>query len=87
MRKEIIRLTFLFATFVLAYCLRFLYQIGLMLDLYSSIIKDEIVRWKLIFFLPLLWDISSIISILVLHYQSFRQNCPQEVKGNRDILP
>ena len=74
MRKEITRLTFLFATFVFSYLLRLIYQIGLMCTLYAGWIPDEITRWQILMFLPIIWDVASIISILILHYQSFREH-------------
>ena len=68
MQQEIVRLTCLFATFVLAYFLRFIYEIGLMYGVYEQWFPDETVRWKLVLFLPLVWDVTSILSILVLHF-------------------
>ena len=68
MRKEIRRLTLLFATFVLSYVLRFIYQLGVMFSEFAVLIPDCIIRWKIIMFLPFVWDIMSIISILILHY-------------------
>ena len=81
MQKEIVRLTCLFATFVFSYFLRFIYEIGLMCGVYEHWIPDEIVRWKLVLFLPLLWDLTSILSILVLHFQSFRDKIGRGALG------
>ena len=80
MRQEITRLTFLFATFVLAYEMRFVYQIGLTYGIYSKLVENMIARWAIILFLPLLWDVVSIVSILYLHFASFK-NCPSSNEG------
>ena len=66
------RLTLLFATFVFAYILRMIYQLGLGTDFYVNIINRMVIRWGLIMALPLLWDITSLISIFILHFKSFR---------------
>ena len=71
MRNEMRRLTVLFASFVLAYLLRSLYQIGLMTSFYKELINSLVWRWYLIDVLPLIWDLASIVSILILHYTSF----------------
>ena len=72
MKQEIVRLTFLFATFVFAYVLRFVYQIGLGDKTYVNLVPDMYHRWLILLFLPFIWDIISIVSIFVLHYKSFR---------------
>ena len=73
MRQEITRLTFLFATFVIAYVLRFFYQMGLSDKTYVRMIPSMYHRWLIVIFLPFIWDIISIISIFILHYKSFKQ--------------
>lgn len=72
MHEQIVRLSGLFATFVLAYILRFFYQLGRGTEIYIHMIPSLFARWTIILGLPLIWDISSIISILILHYKSFR---------------
>lgn len=71
MRNEMYRLTLLFATFVLCYVLRMIFQIGLSTDYYITLIDHLVTRWALCIALPLLWDITSLVSILVLHFKSF----------------
>ena len=85
MRVEMKRLKFMFATFVFSYILRSLYQIGLIFSLYRELITSLVNRWYLIDTLPFLWDISSILSILILHYLSFRdvQKIPQAGHFNK----
>lgn len=72
MHVEMKRIKFLFATFVLAYILRSFYQIFLSLSLYRKLISSLVCRWYLIDMLPLIWEIPSILSILILHYISFQ---------------
>ena len=79
MKNEICKLTVLFATFVMAYFLRLFYQIGLGHTFYKEIISDMVCRWWFINILPLIWDITSILSILILHWMSFRK--PAETKN------
>ena len=73
MRIEKRRLTILFATFVVAYFLRFLYTLILGHRYYREWVTYLWIRWFIINFLPLVWDITSILSILIMHYMSFRQ--------------
>ena len=73
MKNEMCRLTFLFATFVLAYLFRSLYQIGLMTNVFRKMINKLTFRYQLIYTLPIIWDLASIVSILFLHYFSFNQ--------------
>jgi len=72
METEMRRLKILFATFIISYFLRTFYQIGLTQQLFSNLIHQMIIRWFIINSLPLIWDICSILSILVFHYKSFR---------------
>lgn len=72
MRQEIVRLTALFATFIFAYVLRFLYQIGIGDQFYVEVVNQMFYRWIIIIFLPFIWDIISILSIYILHYKSFK---------------
>ena len=75
MAQEIKRLTLLFATFTLSYILRSLYMLGINQQtlFYAKIIPHMATRWAIILSLPLFWDLASILSILVLHFKSFRQ--------------
>ena len=73
MKQEIMRLTLLFASFVIAYQLRFIYQLGLGSDYYKNLVVSMVTRWHIILILPLFWDITSILAILVLHFKSFRR--------------
>ena len=73
MRIEKRRLTILFATFVVAYFLRFIYQLILGHRIYREWVQTLWVRWFIINILPLVWDITSILSILIMHYMSFRE--------------
>ena len=66
------RLTILFATFIFAYVLRFFYQLALGQQIYSHVIKHMTTRWILANLAPIIWDILSIVSILILHLVSFR---------------
>ena len=68
MKQEILRLTLLFATFVFAYILRFAYQLGLETDIYLNGVQHMTTRWAIIMFLPCSWDLTSIVSILILHF-------------------
>jgi len=72
MRNEMRRLTVLFATFVLAYVLRSFYQIGLAMSLYRQLVISLVNRWYLVDTMPLVWDLASILSILILHLISFK---------------
>jgi len=78
MKQEITRLTLLFATFVLAYVLRFIYQIGLSLKVYYHVVPDLVSRWFIMLMLPLVWDLTTIISILILHCKSFRRESAKD---------
>lgn len=73
MKSEMYRLTVLFATFVIAYTLRFVYQLGLGNKLYVRIVPNMVTRWYLVNAMPLIWDITSILSILILHKMSFSE--------------
>ena len=73
MGQERFRLSILFATFVSAYTLRLVYQIFLGEKIYTQLIEEMVVRWQIINALPLVWDITSILSILILHHMSFRR--------------
>ena len=73
MRAEINRLSVLFASFILAYVLRVIFQIGLGSGFYAKHIPDMVTRWYLLNALPIIWDISSFLSILILHNMSFRE--------------
>ena len=81
MRNEMRRLTVLFASFVLAYFLRSLYQVGLMFNFYKELINSLVKRWFIIDVLPLIWDLASIVSILILHYTSFSDTSNSSSKG------
>ena len=71
MLAEVKRIKFLFATFALGYILRAIFQVGVVLHIYKEMIPHMITRWYLISTLPLIWEIPSILSILILHYISF----------------
>ena len=73
MQHEMKRLTILFATFVVAYILRFFYQLGLGSKFYAHTVHNMTTRWYLANAAPIIWDIVSIVSILMLHYVSFRE--------------
>ena len=81
MRNEMRRLTVLFASFVLAYFLRSLYQVGLMFNFYKELINSLVKRWFIIDVLPLIWDLASIVSILILHYTSFSDTSSSNSNG------
>ena len=74
MKSEMRRLSVLFGTFTVAYFLRFIYELGLGLhsDIYVSAVPDLAVRLGISQTLPILWDITSIMCILILHNSSFR---------------
>ena len=72
MKEQIVRLSVLFATFVFAYILRFFYQLGRGTDIYLDMCPNMVVRWSILLALPVVWDISSILAILILHYKSFK---------------
>ena len=69
---EIKSLSFLFASFMMAYCLRTFYQLGLGHYKDLQIFNNAYERWWLMNYLWIIWDIVSIISILILHHLNFR---------------
>ena len=75
MGQEMVRLTILFATFTLSYIFRFIYHLGIVSQghIYCTLIPSMITRWAIILILPTIWDLASILSIMVLHCKSFRQ--------------
>ena len=73
LQLEMKRLTILFASFIFAYVVRFFYQLGLGRHFYSKVINHMTTRWYLANVAPVIWDIVSIVSILILHFVSFRE--------------
>ena len=71
MLAEVKRIKYLFATFALGYILRAIFQVGVVLSIYEKMIPHMITRWYIISTLPLIWEIPSILSILILHHISF----------------
>ena len=72
MKLEIRRLTILFASFNISYMLRYIY-------LYTSYyhkfaIDDKFTRSLMQRILPIVFDLSSIMAILILHFMSFRKD-------------
>ena len=69
---EIKSLSILFASFMIAYALRTVYQ--LFLGYYKNLdaFSDPYLRWWLQNYLWIIWDIVSIVSILVLHHINFK---------------
>ena len=67
---EMGRLRALFAVFCLCYGLRALYTFGL--GTYRSIIKSTLLRWHFNNCFPLIWDILPIVSVLIMHYLTFK---------------
>ena len=78
MQQETRRLTVLFATFCFAYWLRLIYSICSSQYAFANVLHNMATRWGIINVLPIVWDISSILSILILHSMSFRS--PSEEK-------
>ena len=68
------RLRVLFAVFCLCYGLRDLYSFGL--GQYRSIIKSILLRWHFNNCFPLIWDILPIVSVLIMHYLTFKIKKP-----------
>ena len=83
MKQEMRRLTVLFATFVFAYLLRSFYQIGLISYSYAHWVTEMAIRWYILNALPLIWDVLSILSILVLHRMSFRKSSEDRATQGR----
>ena len=72
MEAELRRATVLFAVFVFSCILRFAYQLAGNYSLLHETIQSTATRLYIEVSLPLIWDITSILAILVLHYKSFK---------------
>ena len=66
---EMCRLKMLFAVFCVCYGLRAIYMYGE--GSYRTVFVNRIVRLHFVNLLPLVWDIMSIVSILVMHHFTF----------------
>ena len=66
---EMTRLTILFAVFCVSYGLRTVYQYYL--GNWRNVVNSQLIRWHLVNTLPLVWDILSIGSILIMHHLTF----------------
>lgn len=74
MKTELRRLSILFAAFIISYFIRLIYEVLLFYGFYSSFVKRIYPRGVLIILMPLVWDLTSILAILVLHFISFRKS-------------
>lgn len=72
MKEEAYRLSILFATFIVSYFLRLIYTLLLGSSLFRELIPRIAMREGLEFMLPLILDLCSIVSILVLHFKSWQ---------------
>ena len=76
---EMCRLKTLLAVFWICYGLRALYQYEL--GSFRNFIKNQVVRWHFLNLMPLFWDISSVLSILVMHHFTFKSNEDSDKKS------
>ena len=78
MKAELRRIKLLYACFVCSYFLRFGFQVSLGNQFWKELIPTQATRWYIIAALPLFWDITSILPILVLHHNSFNNVVEKE---------
>ena len=65
------RLRFLYAIFFICYGLRTIYQY--FYGSYHEVVTSQIIRYHFLNTLPLIWDILSIVSILVMHHYTYSE--------------
>ena len=76
---EVKSLSILFASFMLAYTLRTFYQMWLGQYKNLAFLSNPYVRWWIMNYLWIIWDIVSIISILILHHVNFREKKYEDI--------
>ena len=74
MKTELRRLSILFAAFIISYFIRLIYVATSNSGIYKIIIKNWYVRIVFGTLMPLVWDLTSILAIQVLHFISFRKS-------------
>ena len=72
MRTEIKRITILFACFNISYLFRLIYECLLGKDYYIQLIQRKVLRKSLVTWIPVVFDLTSILAILILHVISFK---------------
>lgn len=83
MSTEMQWLSILYATFGVSYGLRMGYQYGL--GSFHKIVPEMVVRWHVVNTVPLLWDITSIGAILIMHHMNFRPRKNPDAIYSEDI--
>lgn len=74
MKTELKRLSILFAAFIISYFLRLIYVATSVSGIYEKIVSNWYTRIVIATMMPLVWDLTSIVAILVLHFISFRKS-------------
>ena len=78
MKTETKRITLLFASFNVSYLCRLIYEFLLGKKYYTAIIQERFARRIVGALMPLIFDLTSIIAILILHFISFRNGTKQK---------
>ena len=73
LETQMCRLRFLYAIFFICYGLRTIYQYFYGSYYKMAIFSSQVVRYHFLNTLPLIWDILSIVSILVMHHYTYSE--------------
>ena len=83
LEKQMCRLRFLYAIFFICYGLRTVYQY--FYGSYYKVVTSQIVRYYFLNSLPLIWDILSIVSILVMHHYTYSEKYHNDLASMPDL--
>lgn len=67
-------LSILFAAFIISYFFRMIFEVILFAGVFDNLVLSYFARTILLILMPLVFDLTSILAILVLHFINFRKS-------------